>query len=216
MRFKFVLLILGAVLAYFGYQEMVLAGVAKPEPQEISCKDLIANGYGDNAHVRISDFWLCDFAYVYEEKGGDWENVWVPVMSLEDDYYKTLLATAAGGIVPENYPNPENISMVFKSSHIRSDAHLTTVGEADTLQGMIVNDVESLGSEERKILVDSYPKADFDKVLILEHRRKPSGSGAVFGMLGGGVALILLGGGLLVAGMRKDKVPPPASAAAAE
>ena len=52
-RFVLVLIIIGAVLTFAGVQEMRLSSAAKPEPQEISCSELIENGPGDNAHVLL-------------------------------------------------------------------------------------------------------------------------------------------------------------------
>ena len=66
------------------------------------------------------------------------------------------------------------------------------------MQGLVVNRIEELGSEEKDLLRQDYPGLDFNKCLILEEGRQPSEFGAVFLMGGGGLALLLGGGWLLL------------------
>ena len=174
-RFVLVLIIIGAVLTFAGVQEMRLASGAKPEPQEISCSQLIQNGPGDNAHVLLKDF-LITPAFVYETgKSGNWKTVWVPAVP------HTTQAI------------PSEFRVIVKSSRIRSEAELDALANQDTLQGLVMNKIASLGSKEKKILTQNYPKTDFDKVIILEHGRKPASAGKSFGMIGGGLVLAALG-----------------------
>ena len=174
-RFVLVLIIIGAVLTFAGVQEMRLSSAAKPEPQEISCSELIENGPGDNAHVLLKDF-LITPAFVYETgKSGNWKTVWVPA-------------------VPHTMQSvPNDVRLIVKSSRIRSESELDTLANQDKLQGLVVNKIASLGSKERKILTQNYPKTDFDKVYILEHGRQPASAGKSYGMMGGGLVLATLG-----------------------
>ena len=67
----FVLILVGGggFLAYMGVQEARLRSAPSEQPQVVSCEELSENGPGANAFVEMQDFILCDFAYVYEQKG---------------------------------------------------------------------------------------------------------------------------------------------------
>lgn len=70
-RLKLIMVVAGAVLVLYGYEEWRLSGEVKAEPQTISCAALTRDGYGDDAHVRLTDFLVSPSSFVYEEaKGG--------------------------------------------------------------------------------------------------------------------------------------------------
>ena len=196
-RLKLVAIGIGAVLAWLGYQEFKLGAVASETPQTITCAELEATGPGDNAHVVMGDFVLLEQAFVYEsrENSSRWDKIWIPALPLEGEFYQELLSLAdsEGNLPTDNLPLPKTIRVIVRSSKVHNEGQLATIAGADTLQGLITNEIESLGSEERKLLTESYPGIDFDAVWILEHERKPSGKGKTWGLLGGGTLLVLLG-----------------------
>ena len=196
-RILLVMLVGGGALVFFGIQEMRLAKATKPEPQSITAADLIKSGPGDNAHVVMKDFLMCEFAYVYQanKKGGAWKNVWVPVVPVGGDYHKKILSMVKpdgtlGGGTP---PMPDDIRLIVKSSKVPNEQSVGALANQETLQGVIVNKIESLGGEQKKILKESYPGVDFANVLILEHDRKPATPGKSFGFVGGGAVLSCVG-----------------------
>ena len=67
------------------------------------------------------------------------------------------------------------------------------MADQDTIQGMVVNEIASLGSDEKKYLRQAYPGIDFARCWILEAGREPAGSGKMFALFGGGAALLLFG-----------------------
>src|SRR5262249_48703233 len=77
------------------------------------------------------------------------------------------------------------------------------------LQGLVTNEIESLGSEEQKLLNSSYPGTDFTKCVLFQEGREPAGSGKVFGMVGGGAALMLLGIVFGLVGIRRGRRAQP-------
>ena len=81
------------------------------------------------------------------------------------------------------------------------------VADRETVQGMVVNEIESLDSEEKRILSESYPGIDFDRCTIFEHGRKPKGMGMIAAYIGGGGLLALLGLFWTFGGMRKKQAP---------
>ena len=92
--------------------------------------------------------------------------------------------------------------MSFKLTDARNSGDVERLAAEDTLTGMVINEIDGLGSEERKLLESSYPGVDFKQVLIFEPGRKPMSTGAVYGMLGGGILLILAGIAWLVKGKK--------------
>ena len=195
-RILLAMLVGGGVLVFFGVQEMRLAKAAKAQPQSITAADLIQSGPGDNAHVLMKDFLMCDFAYVYQssKKGGDWKNVWVPVVPVGGEYHKKILSMVKpDGSFEGTPPMPTDIRLIVKSGKVSNEREVGALAGQDTLQGVIVNKIESLGGEQKKILKESYPGVDVANVLILEHDRKPATAGKSFGFIGGGALLSCMG-----------------------
>ncbi len=212
-RIKIALVIGGLMMAFVGVQEWRLTQVAKAEPQAISCADLSAKGPGDNAHVKLTDFLMCEQSFVYEGKKNNpkWNNIWVPAVPVGGEYHRKVMEQ----VTPEGKlkgppPIPTDIKVIVKSGKVPSEAELTQLAAQPTLDGLVTNNVETLGSKERKILEDSYPGTDFSKCWIIDHERKPAGMGQVAGLSGGGVLLTLLGLGWFLAGRRAPAAAPPA------
>ena len=197
------MLVGGCVLLFLGVQEVRLASGAKAKARDITCAELGEKGPGDNAHVRMGEFLLCEFSFVYESKEGQsdrYERVWVPAVPLEGEYHRQLRqhVEEKGAAAAADLPMPRDLRVVVKSGRVHNDAELEALAMGDTLEGMVVNRISGLGGEERKILQDSYPGVDFSKVYILEHGRTPAGFGKTAGLLGGGAALVLVPVGLFV------------------
>jgi hypothetical protein len=195
-RILLAMLVGGGVLVFLGIQEMRLSKAAKLEPQTITAADLIKSGPGDNAHVLMKDFMLCGNAYVYQAKkgGGAWNNVWIPAVPLGGEYHQKLLSMLKpDGTLDGTPPAPTDIRLIIKSSKTPNEQSVEALANQDTLQGLIVNKIESLGGEQKKILRESYPGVDFANVLILEHDRKPATAGKSFGFIGGGALLSCMG-----------------------
>ena len=170
--------------------------IAKDEPQAITCADLRDKGPGDNAHIRLQDFLLCSFAYVYEERSpGNWSKVWVPAVPIGGAYHQQLLTKidAQGNLVGD-LPMPTNVKVIVKSSDVTNVTELQQLADQETLQGMVVNLVDSLGGEEKKLLHESYPSVNFDDCYIVEIGRTPASAGKLMGFAGGGLALLTAGG----------------------
>ncbi|HEU5119054.1 MAG TPA: hypothetical protein VFT74_20865, partial [Isosphaeraceae bacterium] len=129
---------------------------------------------------------------VYQEKskGGPWQCVWLPLQPMG------FLGLAPGGPV----------RILFKTKKASNENELNQIFMGGgPLRGMIVNKVESLGSEEKKHLTQGYPGIDFDKCYIFEHERHPAGTTQVVGMMGGGGFLFLIGLAWFTAGWQKNR-----------
>lgn len=219
-RFLIAMVVGGGVLAFLGVQELRLASEAKPEPQTLTCEALGQNGPGDNAHIIMSDFLLSPGGFVYEgdKAGTTYKTVWIPAVPLEGEYHRELKALLdSEGNLPDNIPAPRDLRVILRSKNLKNDAAIGTLGDADTVQGLVINKISKLSGKELKLLQESYPGIDFAKVWILEHGRQPAGVGKTVGLVGGGVALILIAAALFIRGRQKasDQAIPPAAPGAA-
>ena len=206
MRILVIMIVIGAGLLFYGYQEMQLGSVAAEEPQKISCQKLFDSGPGDNAHIMLSDFFFCMGAYIHEKKPGKEEfvKVWVPVAPRGGEYHQLIASMVdEKGDFKGKLPAPKNIRLILKTEHVKSDQSLWKLMKEDTIQGLIVNEIKSLEGEELKLLQENYPGIDFSKVWLLEHKRNVSGSGTIYGSLGAGAVLLLVGLGGVIARRRK-------------
>jgi len=75
MLFGLVGTMFGALFVYWGIQEQNRRDASARPPHEISLRELIANGPGDNRHVIVKDF-LAQ-GYAVETNHGSWSCVWV-------------------------------------------------------------------------------------------------------------------------------------------
>ena len=208
MQFKIIVLIVaGGVLLFMGFREFRMMQAAAAEPQTISCSELEKNGPGDNSHVIMEDFILLEQAFVYAAAtdSNTWTKLYIPALPIGGAYHMQLLSMRdENGQLPENTPMPENIGIIVKTEHISGEDELTTLAEADTLQGLVINTIKSLGSEEKRLLEQSYPGVDFEACLIIEHKRQPPSMGKVAALGGGGIALLFAGLGALFLGRKNS------------
>jgi hypothetical protein len=70
----------------------------------------------------------------------------------------------------------------------------------DSVKGLVINRIDSLDSEEEKLIKENFPSLDIDKVLILEQDRTPASLFKSMGMMAGGMLLALVGVGLFFVG----------------
>lgn len=107
--------------------------------------------------------------------------------------------------VPDNVPFPDlnSFSVIVKAKHFKTVGSIPDglKGE-DSLEGLVINQVESLDKEEKNLIRSSFPGADLEHVVIIQAGRKPTPLIKSLGMVGGGVLLAVLGIVLFFAGGR--------------
>jgi len=180
---------LGSALTYLGVLELQLASVTDESPQEISCDDLVTRGYGDNAHVTLTDFYCPNF-YVYEQREDSrtYDKVWIPVVSLDSEYFQQVIAAIDAEQDPDEVPLPP-IRLIVKSSSVSTEDEVFALADQDTLRGVVINKIESLDNDTTWLLRENFADFDAQEVLILEHGREPAG-GLGLGFLAGGLLLL--------------------------
>src|SRR2546425_13130993 len=109
-RILLVIIVLGAMLAWFGYQEWRLAGAASPTPAKITCAQLESSGPGENAHVILTDFILCPTGFVYQGTQGNdshWTTIWIPAVPIDGDYVQQIMKQAKPESPVSHLPPPQ-------------------------------------------------------------------------------------------------------------
>ena len=134
----------------------------KPEPQSMTLAELAKDGFGDNAHVVLTDFELLLDETVYETEGlsTTWEKVWIPMVPAGLD------------------EQPSSISVLLESTDVKGEQGLVALAEVEKIQG-VVDVLYGLGSEERELFEESFPEANLDDCLVvtqveLGHRELPA------------------------------------------
>jgi len=87
-----------------------------------------------------------------------------------------------------------SVSIVVKTNRFATKGSIPQQFQnVDNLEGLIINNVESLGKKEVELLHESFPQMDASKVIFIEQGRLPKPLVATIGMIAGGVVLALLG-----------------------
>jgi len=191
MRLLLVLAATGIALFVQGYQQLKLYNVSSEHPRQITLRELVENGPGDNAHLLVSDFYLCTSAYIYEEKYGRCIRAWIPALPGDDEYALRLdQAIDDDGIIEGEFPLPADIKVIVLVN-TESIEEIQQMSTEKTIEGMIINEIESLSPEENRLLSESYPGIDFNRCWILRKGQRPPGKTKLMIFLGGGFVLLL-------------------------
>jgi hypothetical protein len=207
-RLKIALIIGGGVLAWFGFQEMLLNSGSSSKAVVVDLAELESGRTPEDNHLKIGEHLAvypgCVYSYSANSK---YESVtpttriqycYYPVISNSHPFLRAVdeVQQRHGGIenVPEEeFPTIDDFALLVKTRRFQTLGDIPDgfVNEPQ-LQGMVVNQVTSLDSDEKQLLLESFPNADLDKVVILEDGRAPSPLKS-YGMTFGGVLLIVVG-----------------------
>jgi len=226
LRVALVVAIIGVLIIGYGYNEMLLSGVAKESPQTISCYDLARNGYGDNAHVTITNFDMHPAGYMYNTKGSRWVDATAPIVPYHEGYEDFLYLDMLGFVAvdeqaQEAYAKRTDISeeerlgaydwsstsfkVALKFTGIVSESRVENVIANPEVTGLVINEIDGLSSGEASFMKKQYPNINPRDVLLIEIGRKPSGSGTYLGAMLLGVLVIGAAIVMFVAGQNAKK-----------
>jgi hypothetical protein len=115
-----------------------------------------------------------------------------------------LLAKYKGNVskIPESeIPTLGNVKVIIKNKSFTTRSALDAALKNHTIptsdvSGMVMNRIDGLGSEETKLLRNTYPQFDAANTVIFEVGRKPTSSGTALLLMFGGGVLILAGPGI--------------------
>ena len=135
-------------------------------------------------------------AYVYEQKKNSqvYKTVWVPLVPIDGAYAAKVVDWLDAGSVGSPPPlDASEVKVVLKTTHCPDDAAMQALGDQETVQGLVINQVESISGDTRKLLQSNFPAMDVANVLILEEGRGPPSLAFAAGMTFGGIALFAAG-----------------------
>ena len=169
-----VFLFLGGVgCLVFGLVEYHVATKSKPEPQVLTCAELIENGPRGNLHVRVTDYEMRLDACVVSDLGPRWQDAYIPLVPLGAD------------------PSSKTFRVILSTDEAHTESELGALEAQAQLQGMIINSIASLDLETRSLLQDAYPQVDWDNCWILDHGRKPTEASHALATAGVGASLLV-------------------------
>ena len=191
-KLRFAGVLIAAALVYGAFSEMSLGRGTDGGPKEITCAELGDLGSRANPHIEMTDFLLCEQSYVYKEEYGKWQAVWVPAVPFEGEYHERVADLLEQGVPDDEIPPPDNIRVIVKLTSAKNEYDVSRVGEQETVTGMVINRISSLGSEEKKLLREGYPGIDFDRCWIVHVGRTPMSGAVILGMLIGAIVLFVI------------------------
>ena len=191
-KLRFAGVILAAGLVYAALSEYSLGRGTDGGPKKITCAELGDLGSRANPYIEMTDFLLCEQGYIYKEEHGKWKAVWIPAVPFQGEYHERVVGLLDQGVPEEEIPPPDDLRVIVKLTSVKNEYDVSLVGEQETVTGMVINRISSLGTEEKKLLREGYPGIDFDRCWIVHVGRTPMSGAVIFGMLVGAVVLLVI------------------------
>jgi hypothetical protein len=224
VRIIIILIIAGGAVIFFGVRDYMLVSGSSQEPLEIDLADLENDTPVDNNHIKIGPHYALYAGCIFEYEKDQWSSdeysiltevnhIYYPIISENHQYFIQLAELAAeyGDIddIPDDlWPEIEDFSVLVKSTDFDTVGDIPeTWSYEEEVQGVVINKIKSLDSEEKNLLRESFPIADLDTVLLLDKGREPGSSVLPLLMVGGGVILIGIGIGIIVKQTKKENKP---------
>jgi len=220
-RVKLGLIIVGGVVAFMGGQEFLVSHGTTTEAVNVDLAKLEAGEELENNHARIGEHTAIYAGSVYAYETSKYDNstprnstkvsyCFYPILSSSHSFMQRLveLEEEYGSLeeVPENveFPEIKDFTVLVKTKSFKTVGSIPDgIADRPSIQGLVINQIDSLDSEEEELLLSSFPGLDMDKVLILEDGRTPASLGKSLGMTLGGGLISLLGLGWLVVGHKE-------------
>jgi hypothetical protein len=183
----------GFGLAGWGWNEKKLGEKATPDPVAADLTKLEAGEPLTSIHVTVGQhyaFYGDRAVFSYTEKKNSKEivgpetrvnYVFYPIVSRGNPDLKELpeLEAKHGGLtkIPEEeLPTPTHFTVLVKTYRFKKEGDIPkdTIRQEPSVQGLVINEVSHLDSNEKNLILQDFPTIDFNKVLILEEGRKPT------------------------------------------
>jgi len=189
----------GAVLIYYGVREARLASGASKDPVSVELSALEKGGALTDTHIVVGKHLRLFPAAIFSYQGTgepqphhSVDYTYYPVISPEHPFLVELarLEQKFGDLdkLPDDqWPELKSFRMLVKTTAFSTVGMIPgDIVPGERVQGLVINSVDSLDSEERGLLLQSFPGMNLDNVIIVEMGRKPSSAA-------GAGALVLLG-----------------------
>lgn len=201
-RLALVVMVLGGVLAFFGGQELLLALASSSTPVEVELADLENGAEPPDNHLLVGPHWRVYGGLVYygddsRDRDRKVDYCYYPIISRDHAWSRAVTALHEEfddlqNVPDERWPEVEDFHVVVKTKEYDTYRDLPegyTVYHSD-LQGLVINKIDSLKSEEKRLLAENFPNVDLDSLVIIEAGRRPSSLAKALGMLGAGLAIL--------------------------
>jgi|GEM_PF-2508511 len=207
-------LLLGTILfSLLAYEDISIYVSTKDAPNTISLSELVVNGYGDNAHIILTDFVLSDRVGI---AGGDKKNAYIPATTVLDAVNAVMKHTTPNSKtgeleLDEDYTYiPQHFPLIV-CIYDTTDEKIESLSQADKIQGVVLTGFRSiLGSGVRAQLIKEYPRADFNKMLALHVNKERPALAFMIGFSLAAFTCFLIFLFLVIRIIRNQKKPVPA------
>jgi hypothetical protein len=222
-RLKLALIVIGGVLVFIGGREWFVSRGATAEPAAVDLAALERGETPGNNHMRIGRHVALYPEAIFKSEvpesqvgppgpGAKVNYCYYPIISHEHPFIQAVAKLVANEGGPENVadrpalPGINNFAVLVKTKRFKTVGAIPDdPGNETAVQGLAINRIESLEDEAEKLIKQSFPTVDLEKVIILEDGRKPASFAGSWGMMLGGLALAALGVGLFFAGRDKSR-----------
>jgi hypothetical protein len=222
--------VVGGCLIWFGIQEYRVGSKASSEPVPVELADLEAGAPLPGNHIRVGLHHCMYASSVIEYESDDGrmrpsaEVNWTysPLISDKHPYMQKLreLEKQYGGLkrIPRtaDWPALDNFAVLLKSEAYETVKDVPKGRKPyQSVAGLVINVIEPLGDEEKRLIRKGIPNIDFEKVFIVEHGRKPTSAAASIAFIVPGALLVLVPPALMLRRLarRSDRLPAGDSAA---
>jgi len=195
LRLTLALLVGAAGFSFIAYTEYNTYSTTKAEPNSLTMTELVADGFGDNANVVLTEFALSDEGVL---STGDKRNAYIPATTMLDAVTKVMDEAKSdeetGELIFEadfTY-SPKTFPLIVCLNDI-TDAEMEAYWNAESLEGIILTGYGSLSSDTRNELRTRFPQADFDNIMALHVGKERPSLNAILALVGGAVICLLIG-----------------------
>ena len=177
-RIKLVLIVIGGVVAFMGFEEFKVSSGASAEPVDVELATLEQGGELPNVHARITGHIAVYGGSVYEYEqgqnaggapgvGAKVNHCYYPILSIEHPFIQAVASDNENA-------DFDNFAVIVKTDRFKTVGAIPDgIDAVDSIQGLVVNRITSLDSEEKDLVRQSFPGVNLDKLLILEDGRAP-------------------------------------------
>lgn len=198
-RIKAGLVLGGVFLIIFGVRDAWLNSSASSTPVPVDLAALENGGKVENENVVIGPH-VALFPYYVFETPSDSDYGDLPV-----NYCVYPIISISGGELERmakhegpDLPPLGNVAVLVKSKKYKRTSEIPeSIEPRDSMQGLVINNINTLDNDMKDFIKKSYPNVNVDTVLVVEEGRSPN---MILGalMAVGGIAMIGVGAALFL------------------
>ncbi len=199
-RMLLALLVAGIGAITFGVKHWTLASACQATPQVLTGMELQQQGWGNNANIELTKAATlkCWVSCTETTSSRRFQasttklSAFIPMISLESDYMKYLDKFYSVKANEDKDPEmPKEFCCILKLPDIKDDVDVERVAGLNRYNGVIINSIDSLSSDQKRLLREEFPGVNLSSVAILEYNRIPQSTAkGVSFVAGGGLAVL--------------------------